>query len=163
MTQSNEAMKLVDEYLAVKKEYESKLSQLTSKHIEAYVELIGKYHGNFALVVRGTTPTWNDGDICEHSYDYSLITTPNKWGFDNDDLYIYDRFDGDDVYTELFEYDEENKTTINTCYANNQSFKEGITNFASFIDDVNDTNYEVRVKYKDGVVSCVSEYHDPDY
>ncbi|QEP53301.1 hypothetical protein BS46_gp119 [Acinetobacter phage BS46] len=163
MTQSNEAMKLVGEYLEIKKEYQSKLSQLTSKHIEAYAEIIGKNHGNFALVVRGTTPTWNDGDECTHSYDYSLVTSPNRWGFDNDDLYIYDRFDGDDVYTELFEYDEENKTTINTRYANNQSFEEGITNFASFIDDVNDTNYEVRVKYKDGVVSYVSEYCDPDY
>lgn len=163
MTKSNEEMKLVGEYLAVKKEYESKLSQLTSKHIEAYAELIGKYHGNFTLVVRGTTPTWNDGDECTHSYDYSLVTKPNSWGFDDDDLYIYDRFDGDDVYTELFEYDEENKTTINTRYADNNSFHEGINNFASFIDDVNDTNYEVRVKYKDGVVSYVSEYCDPDY
>lgn len=163
MTQSNEAMKLVGEYLAIKKEYQSKLSQLTSKHIEAYAELIGKYHGNFALVVRGTTPTWNDGDECTHSYDYSLVTTPNSWGFADDDLYIYDRLGDDDVYTELFEYDEENKTTINTRYTDNNSFYEGINNFASFIDDVNDTNYEVRVKYKDGVVSYVSEYCDPDY
>jgi len=150
---------VVKSFILAKQEYEKILGSLKEEHIFAYIKLIGKEFGNFAVVTRGYTPSFNDGEPCEHSYDYSLcVEKDSGYGFTHDDLYL--EVDEDEDMGALFEYDQDSKTTINTHLKDNTLFFEVIDNFVSFLDDIHDTNYEIKAKYLDGaLILDVEDYY----
>lgn len=152
---------IIHSYTAAKKDYEYLRGKMTDDHAKAYANLIGKEFGDFALVVRGYTPSFNDGEACTHRFDYSLCVEKEAYGFSVDELYLELEYNED--WAELFDYDPEKQTTINTKFKGNELFHEVINEFSDFLDDINETNYEVQVKFKDGQLTFINDYYDCGY
>lgn len=156
-----DAKAIIHSYTRAKRAYEDARGKMTDEHAKAYAKLIAKEFGEFALVVRGYTPSFNDGDECRHSFDYSLCTEKEGYGFSDDELYLEIEYNED--WAEFFEYDSVDDSTINTKFKGNELFHEVINEYADFLDDINETNYEVRVKFKDGELTFINDYYDCGY
>lgn len=69
------------------------MKTLNDAFIKQVIQELKVKYGDFAIVVRGWTPDFMDGDICEHNYDYSICngTYESSNGykyFHNDELYV---------------------------------------------------------------------------
>ena len=62
-------MTILKEYIAIKKQYEDKLSEFGTKEniIKAVEELSQDHEGLDVVVFVGYTPGFNDGEPCTHS------------------------------------------------------------------------------------------------
>lgn len=149
------------EFKNIRKQYEDYRKNLNSQFLKSVIDELKVKYGDFAVVFIGYTPSFNDGEPCKHSSDYSypMRLVESKWGkyWDNDD-----RESAED-YTELFELDDETETSINTHLENDEDFKAVLYHLDDLISEVYETNYEVKIKVKGDSVLIEHEDYYCDY
>ena len=138
---------------------------------DIFKEVFNKHQGLKAIVFQGYTPSFNDGEPCEHSsyvsvgqahYQNSWRNDGTFWLSSNDDI------DGYECYEDFFEveYDKEARTfsSINSsCQTLKQAYEE-LSSLTEIVDMVYDTNFEVYIKLEDdGSVSITDNYYDCGY
>lgn len=153
-----------EKFKSIREEYVAYMKTLNDDFIKQVIQELKVKYGDFAIVVRGYTPSFNDGDECTHSYGYSICngTYESDSGyqyFHNDDLYA----DEHDDYVELLEIDEENMTSINSQHADNPTFSSDMRSLSELIDEIYGTNYEVKIKVKGDEVTFDYDFYDCGY
>lgn len=153
-----------EKFKTIRNDYVAYMKTLNDAFIKQVIQELKVKYGDFAIVVRGYTPTWNDGDEVSHHYDYSICngTYESSNGykyFNNDELYV----DEHDDYAELLEIDEENMTSINSQHADNPAFSSDMRALSELIDEIYTTNYEVKIKVKGEEITFDHDYYDCGY
>ena len=154
-----------EKFKAIREEYVAYMKTLNDDFIKQVIQELKVKYGDFAIVVRGYTPTWNDGDEVSHHYDYSICngTTKSEYSdynyFNNDGLYA----DENDDYKELLEINDENMTSINSQHADNPTFSSDMRSLSELIDEIYTTNYEVKIKVKGEEVTFDYDFYDCGY
>lgn len=153
-----------EKFKAIREDYVAYMKTLNDDFIKQVIRELKVKYGGFAIVVRGYTPTWNDGDEVSHHYDYSICngTYESSNGykyFNNDELYV----DEHDDYAELLEIDQENMTSINSQHTDNPTFSSDMRSLSELIDEIYTTNYEVKIKVKGDEVTFDYDYYDCGY
>lgn len=153
-----------EKFKTIREEYVAYMKTLNDDFIKQVIQELKTKYGDFAIVVRGYTPTWNDGDSCEHHYDYSICNGAfaSESGcqyFYNDELYADEYED----YAELLEIDTVNMTSINSQYADNPTFSTDMRSLSELIDEIYTTNYEVKIKVKGDELTFDHDYYDCGY
>lgn len=153
-----------EKFKTIREEFVAYMKTLNDDFISQVIQELKVKYGDFAIVVRGYTPTWNDGDEVSHHYDYSICngTYESDSGytyFHNDELYA----DEHDDYAELLECDYENMTSINSQHADNPTFSSDMRSLSELIDEIYTTNYEVKIKVKGDEVIFDYDFYDCGY
>lgn len=153
-----------EKFKTMRNDYVNYIKTLNSDFISQVIQELKVKYGDFAIVMRGYTPTWNDGDEVSHHYDYSICngTYESDGGyqyFHNDELYV----DENDDYAELLEIDEDNMTSINSQHADNPTFSSDMRSLSELIDEIYTTNYEVKIKVKGDEVTFDYDFYDCGY
>lgn len=153
-------------------EFERKLKQSAKDNLkEVFKELFDKHEGLRAVVFQGYTPSFNDGEPCEHSSSVSIGQASYRKSWRNDGTHYLssdDDIEGYENYEEFFEveYDEEEQTfsSINSNCKNMKEAYSDLQALAEIIDMVYHTNFEVFIKLEeDGSVSITDEEYDCGY
>lgn len=138
-----EAKNELDEFIS-KNDKESVLSIILKPLFDKYPDL------NILGYV-GTTPSFNDGEPCTHSSQFFT-------GLDNDFVYETGGFEED------FEYDEDERTHLNSECVDLHSVKEEGSVFEKIIEEFYETNYKIVVKREEnGEITVHHDYYDPGY
>lgn len=152
-----------EKFKTIRDEYVNYMKALNDDFIKQVIQELKVKYGDFAIVVRGYTPSFNDGDECTHSYDYSICLGYRESGsyqwFNHDGLSAED-------YDELSEYLELNlelMTSINSKHIDNPTFTSDMEALAELIDEIYTTNYEVKIKVKGEEVTFDYDYYDCGY
>lgn len=153
-----------EKFKTIRNEYVAYMKTLNDDFIKQVIQELKVKYGDFAIVVRGYTPSFNDGDEVSHHYDYSICngTYESSNGykyFNNDELYV----DEHDDYAELLEIDEENMTSINSQHADNPTFSSDMRALSELIDEIYTTNYEVKIKVKGEEITFDHDHYDCGY
>lgn len=152
-----------EKFKTIRNDYVAYMKTLNNAFIKQVIQELKVKYGDFAIVVRGYTPSFNDGDIIEHRHYHSICvgyqeSGDYKW-FKYDDLSAED----DEELSEFLELDLENTTSINSKYTENLSFISDMESLSELIDEIYDTNYEVKIKVKGDVVDFTHEEYDCGY
>lgn len=154
-------MKNVKIYENAVETYKSFKKTLNEDFLNKVVKEVGEEFGDFACVFRGQTPSFNDGEPCTHSSDYFVADLKPHWRTD-EEYFDYEDY-GCDEFSNWLEVDEENKTSINTPILKNEDFQNALSVLDELTSDIYHTNYDVKIKYKLGVVYIEHEEYYPDY
>ena len=146
-----------EQFKAIQKEYVEQLKAINEDFLKEYIKEIGEKFGNFAVFIQGYTPSFNDGEPIEHSYNYSLCigfkestyTGSNYKWFELDDC---EASENEEV-AELLECDFDNFTSINSHLEGNEDFLGNIEILMKIVDEAYNTDFEVKIKFKDGAVT----------
>lgn len=152
-----------EKFKSIREDYVAYMKTLNDAFIKQVIQELKVKYGDFAIVVRGYTPSFNDGDIIEHRHYHSICvgyqeSGDYKW-FKYDDLSAED----DEELSEFLELDLENTTSINSKYTENLSFISDMESLSELIDEIYDTNYEVKIKVKGEEVTFDYDYYDCGY
>lgn len=152
-----------EKFKTIREEFVAYMKTLNDDFISQVIQELKVKYGDFAIAVRGYTPSFNDGDIIEHRHYHSICvgyqeSGDYKW-FKYDDLSAED----DEELSEFLELDLENTTSINSKYTENLSFISDMESLSELIDEIYDTNYEVKIKVKGDVVDFTHEDYDCGY
>lgn len=149
-----------EQFKAIQKEYAEQLKSINEDFLKESIKEIGNKFGNFAIFIRGYTPSFNDGEPIEHSYNYSLCIGFHESTYRS--CYKYFKLDdceaseNQDV-AELLECDFDNFVSINSHLEGNENFLECIDVLLKMVNEVYQTDFEVKIKFKDGDVIIESE------
>lgn len=152
-----------EQFKAIQKEYAEQLKSINEDFLKESIKEVGNKFGNFAIFIRGYTPSFNDGEPCEHSSYYSLCigsressyTKSNYKWFKLDDC---EASENEDV-AELLECDFDNFTSINSHLEGNNDFLEDIEILMKIVDESYNTDFEVKIKFKDGNITLEHDYY----
>lgn len=152
-----------EKFKSIREDYVAYMKTLNDAFIKQVIQELKVKYGDFAIVVRGYTPSFTDGDIIEHRHYHSICvgyqeSGDYKW-FKYDDLSAED----DEELSEFLELDLENTTSINSKYTENLSFISDMESLSELIDEIYDTNYEVKIKVKGEEVTFDYDYYDCGY
>ena len=145
-----------EQFKAIQKEYAEQLKSINEDFLKESIKEIGNKFGNFAVFIRGYTPSFNDGEHCEHSSHYSLCLGSRESTYTKG--YKYFKLDdceaseNEDV-SELLECNFEDFTSINSHLEGNEYFLEDVGILMKIIDETYNTDFEVKVKFKDGIIT----------
>lgn len=152
-----------EKFKAIREEYVAYMKTLNDDFIKQVIQELKVKYGDFAIIVRGWTPDFMDGDICEHNYEYSICVGYRESGnykwFNHDGLCAED-------YEELSEYLELNSelmTSINSKHIDNPTFSSDMRSLSELIDEIYTTNYEVKIKVKGEEITFDHDYYDCGY
>ena len=145
-----------EQFKAIQKEYAEQLKSINEDFLKESIKEVGNKFGNFAIFIRGYTPSFNDGEPIEPYYNYSLCIGTRestyregyKW-FKLDDC---EASENEEV-SELLECNFNDFTSINSHLEGNEKFLEYIDVLVKIINEVYQTNFEVKIKFKDGDVT----------
>lgn len=145
--------KVLADYTAANRALNAALKENGKKCIEElFTKIFNEHEGLNLVIIQGSTPSFNDGDVCSHSQN--TLVGKVGWGkyFDYEDH----------SYEEEFEHEEDDgvKTNINSRCGTLKQAYEQITNFDEIIARVFDTNFLITAsRNKDGSVSVdVDDY-----
>lgn len=152
-----------EQFKAIQKEYADQLKSINEDFLKESIKEIGDKFGNFAVFIQGYTPSFNDGEPCEHSSHYSLCLGSRDSTYREG----YKYFERDDCeaseneeVAELLECDFDNFTSINSHLEGNEDFLEDIEILMKIVDEAYNTDFEVKLKFKDGNITLE---HDDYY
>lgn len=154
-------MKNVKLYENAVENYNSFKKTLNEDFLNKVVKEIGEEFGDFACVFRGQTPYFNDGEPCTHSSEYLFADLKQHWRT-GEDYFDFDDY-GCEEFGDWLEVNYENKTSINTLILDNKDFQNALSILDDLTSDIYHTNYDVKIKYKQGVVYVDHEEYDPEY
>lgn len=148
-------------------EFEAELRKSAETNLaEIFKELFDKHQGLRKIVYQGYTPSFNDGEPCEHSSQGSVCnvhwkTYPsgNKW-LTGDDLH--------EQYEEFFELESDEETNyvkhINSECLDLDAAEQDVATLSEIIDIVYYTNFVVYITLEDnGSVTVESDEYDCGY
>lgn len=152
-----------EQFKAIQKEYAEQLKSIDEDFLKESIEDIGSKFGNFAVFIQGYTPSFNDGEPCEHSSHYSLCLGSRESTYREG--YKYFKLDDceaseNEEVAELLECDFDNFTSINSHLEGNEDFLEDIEILMKIVDEAYNTDFEAKIKFKDGDVTLE---HDDYY
>lgn len=153
-----------EQFKAIQKEYAEQLKSINEDFLKESIKEIGNKFGNFAIFIRGYTPSFNDGEPCEHSSYYSLCIGSKESSYTGSN---YKWFKLDDCeaseneeIAELLECNFDNFTSINSHLGDNEDFLGDIEILIKIVDEAYNTDFEVKIKFKDGDITLE---HDDYY
>lgn len=152
-----------EKFKTIRNDYVAYMKTLNDDFIKQVIQELKVKYGDFAIVVRGWTPDFMDGDICEHNYDYSICVGYRESG--NYKWFNHDGLSAED-YEELSEYLELNSDlmlSINSKHIDSLTFTSEMEALAELIDQIYRTDYEVKIKVKGDVVDFTHEDYDCGY
>lgn len=158
-------MSKFEQFKEVKQKYEEFQKSVTTEFLEECVKELGEKHGDFAIIIRGYTPSFNDGEPCEHSTSYSLCIGSRKSSYNSYVWFNYDDCEAteDDSYIELLEINTETMTSINSKFEGNIEFLADMSLLEDVVSEALHTNYEVKIKYKGGEIVFEQDDYDCGY
>lgn len=147
-------------------EFEDELRKSAETNLaEIFKELFDKHQGLRKIVYQGYTPSFNDGEPCEHSSQGSICNV--RWR-----TYSYGKYlSGDDLhgqYEEFFELESDEDTNY-VKHANSECLDLGaaeqdVNTLSEIIDIVYYTNFVVYITLEDdGSVTVESDEYDCGY
>lgn len=144
------------------KEFYEMKKEVSTILLRSSVQELGEKYGNFALVIIGYTPSFNDGDPCTHS-SYTTVPMTKKPALWNAKYEYWDNDENEQAedYSDFFEIMD--KETVNTHLLGRADFLEDIQYLEEMVSIIQDTNYEVKIKYKNGEVSVEFDDYYCDY
>lgn len=132
---------------------------------EIFKELFDKHQGLRKIVYQGYTPSFNDGEPCEHSSQGSVCNV--YWRTYSFGPYL----SGDDLaeqYEDFFELDSDKETQhiehSNIACVDLSAAEQDVNALTEVIDIVYGTNYQVLITLEDdGSVTIESDEYDCGY
>ena len=145
-------MSKFEQFKEVKQQYEDFRKSVTTKFLKEVIKELGEKHGDFAIIIKGYTPSFNDGEPCEHSSNYSLCVGYRKSSYCETLWFNYDDCEAteDDSYIEFLEINTESMTSINSKFEGSAEFLGDMSLLEDIVSEALYTNYEVKIKYKGG-------------
>lgn len=152
-----------EKFKTIREEYVAYMKTLNDDFISQVIQELKVKYGDFAIVVRGYTPSFNDGDIIEHRHYHSICvgyqeSGDYKW-FKYDDLSAED----DEELSEYLELNSDLMLSINSKHIDSLTFTSDMEALAELIDQIYRTDYEVKIKVKGDVVDFTHEDYDCGY
>lgn len=143
--------------------------------MESFKEIFDKHQGLKVFAFLGSTPSFNDGEPCEHSgksyvgaeFFYKQSSWGNYWNDDWDDRYYFT-----EVFLENYEdidkssppSEENNPLLVNRDCTTLAQAASDVRDFEDAIEMVYGTNYKIIVRLEsDGNVSLEQEEYDCGY
>jgi hypothetical protein len=149
-------------------EFEAELRKSAETNLaEIFKELFDKHQGLRKIVYQGYTPSFNDGEPCEHSSLGSVCNVYWMEYYKGEGQYL----SGDDLheqYEEFFEL-ESDEETYYIKHANSECLdldaaEQDVTTLSEIIDIVYYTNFVVYITLEDdGSVTVESNEYDCGY
>lgn len=145
-----------EQFKAIQKEYAEQLKSVNEGFLKESIKEIGDKFGNFAVFIQGYTPSFNDGEPCEHSSHYSLCIgfkeSTYREGYKYFKLDDCEASENEDV-AELLECNFDDFTSINSHLEGNEDFLEDVGILMKIVDETYNTDFEVKLKFKDGIIT----------
>lgn len=145
-------------------DYKSFKESMNEGFLKDVVKQVGEYFGDFAVVFRGYTPSFNDGDEISHYGDVFIADLSyNSYDFE------------DEGFEELFEWfevelneetDEFSDKSINSNILESVKFKDFeliVKLLNDIVEDIYRTNYLIKIKVKDKNVELIVDGYSCDY
>lgn len=153
-----------EQFKAIQKEYAEQLKSINEDFLKESIKEIGDKFGNFAVFIRGYTPSFNDGEPCKHSSRYSLCIGFREFYYTGSSYKCFKLDDCDasenEEVAEVIECDFDNFTSINSHLEGNEDFLGDIKILMKIVDEAYNTDFEVKLKYKDGNITLEhDDYH----
>lgn len=126
---------------------------------EIFAQVFAKHPGAKKFVIRGMTPSFNDGEPCVHRWEiYSgKITKYNNYTW-------VDVSESDDEIQEFMEYDDDTKETVNKDCATLGEFVSDISMYVEIPEFLYETNFHIFVSLNDdGSVTVEHKDYYPEY
>lgn len=158
-------MSKLNQFKEVKQQYENFRKTITEQFLNECVEELKGKHGDFAIVIRGYTPSFNDGEPCEHSSSYSLCVGHTVSSNGNYKWFKHDELEASDneELSEFLEINNEEMTSINSKFEGNSDFFSDMEALHDVVSEAFETDYEVKIKVKGGVITIDHDYYDCGY
>lgn len=146
---------LLKQYEEVNAELNKQIKENGGKFIqELFQDIFNDNKGLNLVIVRGHTPSFNDGEPCTHSQE--TLVARNSYGkyLDYQDYGLEDDFE---------EGCEEGQHVNSSCESLDTVYKS-VTAFDEIIERVYDTNFEIKVSLDEsGKVIVEHDYYDCGY
>lgn len=146
---------LLKQYEEVNAELNKQIEENGDKFIqELFQDIFDDNKGLNLVIVRGHTPSFNDGEPCTHSQE--TLIARNSYGkyLDYQDYGLEDDFE---------EGCEEGQHVNSSCESLDTVYKS-VTAFDEIIERVYDTNFEIKVSLdENGKVIVEHDYYDCGY
>jgi hypothetical protein len=163
--------KILADYEAANKALNEALKENGEKCIaELFTKIFKEHDGLNKVLIIGSTPSFNDGDVCEHSQDTFV---GGKWyenrkgGISESSSYDYENYD--DTFYEFFEHavdedDAEMEENVNCNCKTLLQAKKQIREFDEIIERVFHTNFQIEIsRNEDGTASVNVDEYDCGY
>ncbi len=156
---------LLKQYEEINAELNKQISENGKQFLESvFQEIFDGNEGLKFILIRGVTPSFNDGEPCTHS-QLTFVGFSRVWTWKGEEQISYD-FDDYELFEDFeVEFDQQDNVIshINSECKTLGDVQSKVDQYEELISRVYETNFELKITLVNGKVSIDHDWYDPGY